>query len=190
MATCQVRSNKIPGYYFVTKTIPRLVEIERRREGLVGSLLHLPQKAICQTLALILNLPLSHGRRIEGRGKEEKNTNLRVWSPITEERGWGRRKRGLRKCGATTATGNSTTRRSWCSIRRRSTSSAMSATRSSPPLGEWSSTSSRSTRRPLPSKEKEKPLDFCRSFSMSYIFLVNSWFELLAVDRLGTEVVI
>lgn len=40
----------------------------------------------------------------------------------------------------------------WCSTRRPSTSSVMSATRSTPPPAAWSSMPSRSTRRPSPSQ--------------------------------------
>lgn len=66
---------------------------------------------------------------------------------------WGRRRREGRwiRCGATTATGSLKTRRYWCSIRRPSTSSAMFATRSSPPPAAWPSMSFRSTRNKLPS---------------------------------------
>jgi len=71
------------------------------------------------------------------------------WS---ESLSWGRRRRGFpRRCGVTTAIVNSTTRRSWCSIRKRSTSSATSAIRSSQPPAAWPSMSSRSTRNPSPS---------------------------------------
>ena len=60
------------------------------------------------------------------------------------------KKKEQRRCSATTARGSLRTRRFLFSTRRPSTSSAMSATRSSPPPLAWPSTSSKSTRKLSP----------------------------------------
>ena len=85
---------------------------------------------------------------------QNQKINSRIRETLGERgemREWRIRRREQLRCFATTTRGSSRMRRSLFSTRRPSTSSAMSAIRSSPPPLAWPSTSSRSTRRPSPS---------------------------------------